>query len=173
MAKYILCLVAAVFFGGGLLGCDAEDDRTNNLLPCGTHSSASIRAGSGLKEGRYTMAIKLDGERQTCSFRIPYEVTGERADLLVDCGDAQASRVTAEVWTECLVRDASACDLLAGPWHINLYFTDAPQKLALELDRDGDRLLQEERQLTYSGSSDWGCNYSSAHEDFELTESAP
>lgn len=135
-----------------LAGCGESKGCT--LIGCINSASAHLAPESGVwTAGEYELTIVRDQATSSCRFAAPADLP--RGDVVLknlDCGP----QMSAELWadTECTTtRTAEAvshsCTPIPDHYYLALRMEDAPQKVSLELARDGEVVANDSRSPDY------------------------
>lgn len=123
------------------VGCDVGDDCDPIQCKSGVWVTASTN-GDVWDAGEYELKVTYDGEEESCSFSLPEYVPTSQVSVYLDCGP----RVRASLFA--LSDCTSGCSLNDG-MELELFLDATPEELSIELTRDGDTALSDERTVEY------------------------
>jgi hypothetical protein len=92
------------------------------------------------KAGSYALEVTHDDQTETCEFTLPDAVPTAALTTLIDCG-----AVAAELYA---LSDCTTCSL-DSEFELDLHLRSLPKKLSINLTRDGESVMEDERSVAY------------------------
>lgn len=132
--RSLALLVPASLF----VGCDTGDDC--EPIACQNGVWIVAEPSGSWKAGDYELEVTFDGETETCAFDLPYFVPTATLTTFIECGKAHVTLYAQTSCTNCSLDD---------PFELDLYLDAQPEELSIQLTRDGEVVLSDERTVEY------------------------
>lgn len=132
---------AVTLLGALLVSCDAGQDCTD--IGCANLVSITAKPKASLwQEGEYELEVTYDGVTARCGFTLPQELPTARVSTLLNCGSVVHPSLYA-------TGDCSQNCSLSSPFELNLSIDAQPAEVTLQLTREGEVVLSDERSVEY------------------------
>lgn len=136
----------------GVWGC--IDTRSCTEIGCGTGLNIQVAPSSGSwPDGMYSIQIALDDTQGSCEVRFPEDLPARGAVTTLPCGEGIQAMI--EQRARCVeTRSGDAvnqsCTPIVGQYDVIFWLYQEPKHLTLQLQREGDPLLNHDADLQYT-----------------------
>jgi hypothetical protein len=122
-------------------------------IGCIDQATLSFRTPDGAwPDGVYTLALTIDGQLSICELQLPEDFPDTGSVGVLDCGHGVQLQIAAD-YTCTEHRDddsvSQSCTAIPDRWLVSVTLPGTPGRVALDAQRDGVQLDDEERELEY------------------------